>query len=131
MLTQQLKRNEHTPSILIVDDDENILELIAEGFKVFGMKVFKAQNGEEAWSIFTEKHIDAVLSDIWMPGIDGIELSSRIHQRSPQTKIALMTGGDTTAAKQLLENGIVHQFFEKPFSLSFVCKSIVMKIESA
>jgi two-component system nitrogen regulation response regulator NtrX len=120
---------DHRSSILIVDDDENILELLAEGFKLHGMKVFKAQSGDEAWTLFNRESVDAVLTDVWMPGMDGLELSSRIHQHSPQTNIALMTGGDTTVAKKLVEEGIVNHFFEKPFALSFVCKSIVTEVQ--
>ena len=122
MSEEHAKFNQNVQSILIVDDDVNILELLAEGFKIHGLNVYKAQNGDDAWKLFKKEQIDAVLSDIRMPGMDGVELSTRIYQQSPRTKIALMTGGDNAVAKEMLDDGIVDHLFEKPFALSYVCK---------
>ena len=117
---------DHEQSILIVDDDKMILDLLFEVFtKMYDLKVFKAENGIDGWDILDKERIDIVLTDICMPGMDGIELSKRIRNQSPDTKIALMTGGDADIAKELLNDGTANFLFMKPFSVSSVCRSLI------
>ena len=123
---------DHDQSILIVDDNEMILDLLFEVFtNMYELKVFKAENGLDGWDIFDKERIDIVLTDICMPGIDGIELSKRIRNQSPDTKIALMTGGDADIAKELLNHGTVDFLFMKPFSVSSVCRSLIPEAQMA
>jgi len=120
--------NEGSRTILIVDDDDSILELLAEGFKMFGISTLTATNGPDGFSIFKREQIDTVLSDIRMPGeYDGTELACRIRIRSPKTTIALMTGEDGGAGGDLLKKGIADYFFTKPFSLNDFCRTIAEK----
>ena len=129
MLVIPLIYNDHTQSILIVDDDKMILDLLSEVFtKMYDLKVFKADNGLDGLDIFEKERIDIVLTDLCMPGIDGIELSKRIRNQSPDTKIAVMTGGDADIAKELLNDGTVNFLFLKPFSVTSVCKSLISEV---
>lgn len=109
-------------SILIIDDNEMLLELLSKGFKMVGMDVFTADNGLDGWNLFKSDSVDVVLTDICMPGLDGIELSRRIRNASPNTTIAVMTGADDDTVRGLLADGIADHLFLKPFSLSSVCK---------
>ncbi|MGA8019740.1 MAG: response regulator [Desulfobacterales bacterium] len=109
-------------SILIVDDDEIIREVLSHGFARYGFTVFKAENATDAWILFNSEHIDYVVTDIWMPGLNGMDLSRRIKKQSPFTKIALMTGGKTEGVKELIEDGTVDHFFWKPFDIQNICK---------
>ena len=125
----QTSNNPPSKTILIVEDNDMLLELLVKGFEMFGMDVFKADNGLEGWNLFNSDHIDVVLTDICMPGIDGIELSRRIRNTSPNTTIALMTGADADTAKELLDDGTANHLFLKPFPLSFVCKSLAAETQ--
>lgn len=118
-------------SILIVDDNKIFLELLVVVFQMYGLKVYKADNGFKAWELFKNETIDIVLTDIQMPGLDGAELSCWIRDQSPHKKIAVMTGGDADVALQLLNKGIANYFFSKPFSLRFVCKSLLAEAQVA
>jgi len=116
----------NTLSILIVDDDELILKVLALGFEKCGLKVFKAENGYDAWNLFNNEQISLVLTDIYMPGLDGKELSRRIRNISPSAKIALMTGGEIDEeTKELLSVGTVDYFFLKPFNIKNICKTLI------
>lgn len=117
-------RNNPVKSILIVEDNDMLLELLVKGFEMFGMEIFKADNGLDGWNLFKRDHIDVVLTDICMPGLDGIELSRRIRNASPNTTIALMTGANADAARELLNDGTADHLYLKPFPLSSVCKSL-------
>jgi YesN/AraC family two-component response regulator len=64
----QMNRNENNQSILIVDDDEIILDILSKGFEMYGLNVVKADNGLEGWNLFKNKPVKIVLTDISMPG---------------------------------------------------------------
>lgn len=121
---------ENTPTILIVDDNEIILESLVKSFKALGFNVFKAENGFEAWRLFKEWSIDIVLTDIRMPYIDGAELSRRIRNRSPKTTIAVMTGGEPDVATSLLDDSVADYFFEKPFAINHIRKTLSTEVQS-
>jgi DNA-binding NtrC family response regulator len=121
---------ENTQTILIVDDNEIILESLVKSFKALGFNVFKAENGFDAWRLFKEWPIDIVLTDIRMPYIDGAELSRRIRNRSPKTTIAVMTGGYPDAATSLLADSVVDYFFEKPFAINHIRKTLSIEVQS-
>ncbi len=125
MMASQPIYNDRAPSVLIADDDGSILDILSEGFELYGCRVFKAENGIDAWTVFNRESIDLVLTDIHMPGLDGTQLSHRIRNRSPLVKIAVMTGGDVDAATCLLRDGTVDYYFQKPFDLMGVCSSLV------
>ena len=122
---------DHSQSILIVDDDKMILDLLSEVFRKLGLNVFKAENGLDGWNLFNKACIDVVITDICMPGLDGIELSKRIRNQSPHTKIVLMTGGDADIATELLNDGTANYLFRKPFDISYICKSLIPEAQMA
>lgn len=123
--------NDPPKSVLIVDDDTMIIELLSLGFETFGFKVFTATNGLDAWNLFQSEHIDVILTDYQMPGMNGKELSKRIRNKSPSAKIGVMTGGAADPALELLKCGTVDYFFPKPFNLKTVCSILTAEVQAA
>ena len=122
MIDTQEKNNDNTQSILIIDDNQTLLSTLSEALKIHNFKVFEADNGVDGWNIFINERIDIVLTDIVMPFLDGEKLVRRIRKNSSNTTIALMTGGNVKLGSILKNEGIVDYLFEKPFSISSVCK---------
>ena len=69
-------------SILVVDDEQEIADLVEIYLVSDGYRVFKAQNAEEGLRILREEEIHLVLLDIMMPGMDGIQMCKRIREKS-------------------------------------------------
>lgn len=118
-------------SILIVDDDETLVELLSMMFEKYDFKVFKSENGLDALDILSSNDIDFVLTDIQMPVMGGRVLSQLIRNNSPSTKIAVMTGGKPHLAMKLLNDGIADYFFPKPFNSKNICEILMAEAEIA
>ncbi|MBS2029993.1 MAG: response regulator [Deltaproteobacteria bacterium] len=78
-------------SILVVDDEESLRITLAANLELSGFEVVEAANGTEALQILEKRAFDVVLSDIRMPGMNGVELFQRIKQARPGMPVVLMT----------------------------------------
>ncbi len=77
--------------VLVVDDNRELAENVAEILEDEGCRVTLAHSGEEALELGSADHFDLVLTDIRMPGISGIELVRRLSERDPAAKFLLMS----------------------------------------
>jgi putative nucleotidyltransferase with HDIG domain len=104
-------------TVLFVDDEENILEVVKEYFEYKGYTSMTATNGREAAELLETHHVDCVFSDINMPEMDGLQLAEFIHRRDNTIPVIIMTGFpslENTLAT--LKNGVV-DFLIKPVNL--------------
>ncbi|MDJ0668461.1 MAG: response regulator, partial [Desulfobacterales bacterium] len=86
-------------TLLLVDDEPDIRELLDIYLTELGYRVHTAENGEKALAVFHRTVPSIVLSDIKMPVMDGIELLRRIKKQSPETEVIMITGhGDMDLA---------------------------------
>lgn len=100
--------------ILIIDDERPILEILDLSLSSEGYEVLTAENGEKALEIFEKQHPKLVLTDIKMPGIDGIEVLKRIKKIDDQVEVIVITGhGDMDTAVAALKYG-ASDFVTKP-----------------
>jgi putative nucleotidyltransferase with HDIG domain len=86
-----------TSRILVVDDDDDSRELLARLVGSADRDVRAAADGDEALARLDDFQPDLVLSDIYMPHLDGVELLHAIKSRSPETEVVLITGARDTA----------------------------------
>ena len=77
--------------IIIADDEENIRKTLAFFLREEGYQCDIADSGAKALDLVREGGIDLVLTDVRMPGMDGVELMKQVHQWSPETLVVLMT----------------------------------------
>ena len=102
--------------VLLVDDEPGILRVLGISLADRGYRVLTAENGEEALRVFHEAHPEVILTDIKMPGMDGIELLKRIKAESPNTEVIMITGhGEMELAIQSLKYD-ASDFITKPIN---------------
>jgi PAS domain S-box-containing protein len=91
-------------TILLVDDEEGIRKVLGISLEDSGYSVLKAENGERALELFQEHRPHIVLTDIKMPGMDGISLLKAIKAQDPDTEVIMITGhGDMALAIESLK----------------------------
>ncbi len=102
-------------TILIVDDDEFILDILAKIVEREGFKALKAADGNEALKILESHKISAVISDIAMPGMSGLDLLTAIKSRYSNIPVLLITGHAGKYQKEDVTNLGADGFIIKPF----------------
>ncbi len=103
-------------AILIVDDDPAIHALIGSILQPEQHAIESAYNGEDGLSRLLEGHYDLVLTDLRMPGMDGLTLLSRIHQLRPETKVVVMTAESTPLSVATAIKDRAFSYLGKPLS---------------
>ena len=103
--------------ILLIDDDDTITELFGEYFKTKGFIVQTANNGRDALSIFQSFNPDIIVSDIMMPGMDGLTLQEKIRDLNPEQKIILITGDKSKKSAKELMNAMGITMLFKPVNM--------------
>lgn len=110
--------------LLVVDDEPQLSELMAEYLARCGYNATCAGNTREALQLLAERRFPVVISDITMPGQSGLELLEAAREISPETRVILITGSPSArAASEALEQG-AFALFHKPFSLLELRKKI-------
>lgn len=117
--------------ILVVDDEGANRYSVSKTLQKVGYVVSEAANGEEALDMITRQAFDVVLTDIRMPGIDGIELLRRIREHAPEVIVILMTAYATLGnAVEALRLG-AHDYLIKPSSSADIRQSVARGVERA
>jgi len=81
--------------VLLVDDERDFVDVLAERLETRGFRVRKAFSGEEALSRLEEEPTDVVLLDVLMPGMDGVEALAGIKKLHPLVEVMMLTGHAT------------------------------------
>ena len=84
--------------VIIIDDEEDIRIGLRETFARAGFEVEVASNGKEGMNLLRQHGADLVITDIIMPGSDGVETAHQIRKEFPETKIIVISGGGNAAA---------------------------------
>ncbi len=105
-------------TVLIVEDDADIAELVRMHLAEAGHALEVCHDGSKAWERYQKKHFDLVVLDIMLPGMDGLEICRRIRQDETRYTLVLMLTSKTTELDRVLglELG-ADDYLTKPFSL--------------
>ena len=111
-------------SVLLVDDEEQFLDALSQRLETRGLKVNAVTNGEAAIEQAKDKNFDAIIVDLAMPGIDGIETLKRIKKDRPDLEIIILTGQATVKSGiEAMKLG-AEDFLEKPVDLKVLLEKI-------
>jgi DNA-binding NtrC family response regulator len=104
------------PRVLVVDDDASLRRIVEYNLAEEGHSVATAENGEKALAALERTSFDLVVTDIKMPGLDGMELLRRIKSSSPDTQVIVITAfGTIEMAVEAMKAG-AFEYVTKPFN---------------
>jgi PAS domain S-box-containing protein len=112
-------------TVLLVEDEESVRQLVRELLEAQGYQILEAENGEEALRIAgTHSEIDLLITDVVMPGMSGRELTSRLCASHPHTKLLYLSGytEDAIVHEGVLDPGTA--FLQKPFTLQTLSRKV-------
>lgn len=113
-----------TEKVLLVDDEEEFVETLAERMRNRGMEVSTTNSGADALKLVDGETFDVVILDLKMPGIDGLEALKRIKKRRPDIQVVLLTGHATVEkGVEAIKEGAL-EFLEKPIDLTSLTDTI-------
>lgn len=116
-----------SPVILVVDDEEGLREGLSRLLEDEGYRVLCASTGEQAFEIVRQTHVDLVLTDMKMPGMNGIELLKKVRAIRQEIGVIILTGfGEIESYIEAMNFGAM-EYVSKPFKVNEL-KFIVQKI---
>jgi UDP-3-O-[3-hydroxymyristoyl] N-acetylglucosamine deacetylase len=111
-------------TVLIIDDEKAILDSLSSILQDEGFKVFKAIDGNEGLSLFEKERPEVVLLDVWMPGMDGLQVLKRIKKKNKGAIVIVISGhGTISTAVEAVKRG-AYDFLEKPLSIDKVLEVV-------
>ena len=117
--------------ILVVDDEADLVEILAEDFSQYGAEVFAASSAQQALEVLHRESVTVILSDVRMPGMDGMELLREVRRRFPTTPpyMFLLSGFADLNAEQTLAMG-GQALLPKPFDLGLLRRTLAQLLKS-
>jgi len=118
-------------SILVIDDDADMRHVFRDFLGGSGYRVIEASNGKDGIQQVESQHVDAVIIDKEMPGMNGLDVLSVLHERHPRLPVIFITafGGRDVAAESVRRGACF--YFEKPFRLGTVVEAVQSLLENA
>jgi len=115
--------------VLVVDDDPNICNLLTTKLSLSGFASQSCTSGEAALKLLSSQEFDAIISDLNMPGISGLELLESARRTCPQTAFLMATGvGDVSVGVGAMKQGAA-DYILKPFQMEAVIVSLRRALE--
>ncbi|MDP8298816.1 MAG: response regulator [Candidatus Tantalella remota] len=119
--------------IIVIDDDYDFRSILKTILENEGYEVEAAESGDEGIKMFTENPADLVITDIIMPGKEGIETMVELHKTFPDAKVIAMSGGGFQGPMDYLEGatllGGALRTFTKPFRMKAMLKAVKELLE--
>ena len=110
--------------VLLVDDEKEFLDLMGERMTARGMEVEKATSPADALRLTEEQSFDAIILDLMMPEMDGIQVLKTLRARHPELQVILLTGyGSIEKGVEAMRQGAI-DFIEKPADLEVLTEKI-------
>jgi DNA-binding response OmpR family regulator len=109
--------------ILVVDDDRFVRDVVAKYFSMSGYVTLSAKSGAEALEVMRESEVDLVVTDVNMPGMDGLELTRRIRDGFG-TDVIVMTGCGAGCSREEARNAGSSELLFKPMNMKEMLETV-------
>lgn len=120
---EQLGRQRHMRTLLLVDDEPNVVNAIARTVQGQGYHILKANSAFEAFELLATNEVGVIVCDQRMPKMTGVEMFAKVRQMYPQSVRIILSGyADIAAVTDAINLGAVYKFLNKPWDQGEICK---------
>jgi DNA-binding NtrC family response regulator len=113
-----------TPKVLLVDDEKEFIETLSERMRTRDLDVSTATSAADALKLVREHSYDAIVLDLMMPEMDGLEALKVLRERNPELQVILLTGqGSVAKGIEAMKLGAM-DFLEKPADIETLTRKI-------
>jgi response regulator RpfG family c-di-GMP phosphodiesterase len=124
------KQDKNSITLLLVDDETNILSSLKRVFRPQGYNIVTATNGKEGLEILQENKVDLIISDMQMPEMDGATFLSQVAEQRPDIVRILLTGySDITSTISAINEGRIYKYICKPWEDNDITLSVKRALE--
>lgn len=110
--------------LLLVDDEENFINTLAERMKMRDMGSDVAHDGETALEMVKDEAPDVMVLDLRMPGIDGVEVLRKVKKAHPQVQVIILTGHGSEQDQEVCMQLGAYEYHKKPVDIDRLVTSI-------
>ena len=110
--------------VLLVDDEQEFVETMADRLQLREVQATTAYNGEEALAVVEEEEPDVIVLDLRMPGIDGLEVLRRVKRAYPKIEVIILTGHGTQQDEEAARTIGAFDYVTKPADLDELVRRI-------
>ena len=114
--------------ILLVDDDLHNLNTLSRFLRTEGYEVAEASSGSEAVRLLEKDHFDLIISDVIMPGVNGLQVVDSVRSLAPNTRVLFMTGFPSVNRTGLV-NQQTADLIMKPFDVYELLSKVKLALE--
>jgi CheY-like chemotaxis protein len=115
--------------VLIIEDDAHNRDLFMNALTLFGHRAVAAAGGAEGLELFRAEPFDIVVTDLSMPGMNGLDVAKEIKKRAPSVPVILMSGAVLQGLENTVKETGVDFILPKPFSLDDLNKMVVAGLQ--
>jgi len=114
--------------ILVAEDEISVQAFIERALRHSGHQTVTVGDGLAALAALRNETFDLLLTDIVMPGLDGIALALKASKQYPEMKILLMSGYTSERQRAYNLEALIHRVVEKPFTLEEICAAVAAEL---
>lgn len=119
-----------TPRVLVLDDDAAIRKTITKILEGSGYRPVTAASADEAQHLFEDRTVEAVLTDVALPGTDGLQVIRSFKERRPEVPVVVCSGRRDSQIREVRHAGADH-FLPKPFDAAALCEALEAVLSSS
>jgi CheY-like chemotaxis protein len=118
------------PRVLVVDDERDMLEILQDFFESEGFAVVVADSGERAIELCKHAAFDVAITDMRMPGIDGLHTLIGLRQLDPRLPVIVVTGYASDDTEQRCRNAGAFECIQKPVDLDDLLRLVGAAVQA-
>jgi PAS domain S-box-containing protein len=115
-LLDNMQKTKGGETLLVVDDEQAMVELVCDIFSTQGYRVLTANDGVQALAILENEAVDLIISDVIMPNMDGYQLMAEVQQRYPHIKLQITSGFADERHNGMIDKSLHENMLHKPYS---------------